>query len=206
MDDDEMRRGKLTVHRAFDEATAVLAGDALLAIAFEILSSPDTHPNPQIRTELIGELARAVGAYGMAGGQMLDLLPLADTIDLEAIIRLQRLKTGALIGWSVEAGGILGTASPELRISLRGYAHCLGLAFQIADDLLDHHGDEAIVGKRLRKDAGQGKQNFVTVLGAQRARRQAELLIEQSIEHLRDFGQKAELLIAVARFAIDRNR
>ena len=197
-----MRRGKLTVHRAFDEATAVLAGDALLAIAFEILSSSDTHPNPQIRTELTGELARAAGAYGMAGGQMLDLLPLADTIDLEAIIRLQRLRP-RLDNWSLKLRDPRYCAPYE--DPLRGYAHCLG-AFQIADDLLDHDGDEATVGKRLRKDSAQGKQNFVTVLGAQRARRQAELLVEQSIEHLRDFGQKADLLMAVAHFAIDRDR
>lgn len=205
MDDDELRRGKPTVHRAYDEATAVLAGDALLALAFEILGDPAMSVAGEIRAELAFELARAAGAAGMAGGQMLDLFP-GEALDLDTITRLQRLKTGALIGWCVEAGAILGQAPPEARTSLRGYAHCLGLAFQIADDLLDHEGDEARVGKRLRKDEDQGKVTFVTILGADRARRQARLLVDQASEHLQGFGPEADLLAAIARFSISRDR
>ncbi|MET1109924.1 MAG: polyprenyl synthetase family protein [Allosphingosinicella sp.] len=204
MDDDDLRRGKPTVHRAYDEATAVLAGDALLALAFEILGDPAMPVSGEIRAELVFELARAAGAAGMAGGQMLDLFP-AEALDLDAITRLQRLKTGALIGWCVEAGAIMGQASAEARTSLRGYAHCLGLAFQIADDLLDHDGDEARVGKRLRKDDDQGKVTFVTMLGVERARRQARLLVDQASEHLQGFGSGSALLAAIARFAISRD-
>lgn len=206
MDDDEVRRGKPTVHIAFDEATAVLAGDALLALAFEILSCPDTHPDAERRCELASELARAAGSAGMAGGQMLDLLPQTSPTDLEAITRLQRLKTGALIGWAVEAGAILAQAPSAPRLSLRGYAQNLGLAFQIADDLLDVAGDEKIAGKKLRKDERQGKQTFVSLLGEERARRQAAMLVDQAIDHLRDFGDRAELMIAIALFAIHRDR
>ena len=204
MDDDDLRRGKPTVHRAYDEATAVLAGDALLALAFEILGDPAMPVPGDIRAELVCELARAAGAAGMAGGQMLDLFP-AEALDLDSITRLQRLKTGALIGWCVESSAIMGQASAEARTSLRGYAHCLGLAFQIADDLLDHEGDEARVGKRLRKDDGQGKVTFVTMLGVERARRQARLLVDQASEHLQSFGSDADLLAAIARFAISRD-
>jgi farnesyl diphosphate synthase len=205
MDDDDLRRGKPTVHLAFDQATAVLAGDALLALAFEILGDPATHPDGSVRAELVVELAKAAGAAGMAGGQMLDLLPQCDEIDLDAVTRLQRLKTGALIGWSVEAGAIMGAASPDARTSLRGYAHCLGLAFQIADDLLDWEGDEAKVGKRVRKDSGQGKETFVTLLGPRRARTQAELLVAQATDHVRSFGEGGTLLAAIARFAVSRD-
>jgi farnesyl diphosphate synthase len=205
MDDDDLRRGKPTVHRAFDEATAVLAGDALLALAFEILGDVETHPRPEVRSELVVELARAAGAAGMAGGQMLDLLPQGESVDLDAVMRLQRLKTGALIGWCVEAGAILGGAPQDLRTSLRGYAHCVGLAFQIADDLLDHEGDEAKVGKRVHKDREQGKETFVSLLGPERARRQAELLVAQAVDHLQSFGEEAALLSAIAEFAVKRD-
>jgi farnesyl diphosphate synthase len=206
MDDDDLRRGKPTVHVAFDEATAVLAGDSLLALAFEVLSDPATHPNAKVRSELVCELAHAAGAFGMAGGQMLDLLPMPEPVDIETIARLQRLKTGAIIGWAVEAGAILGQAGTDERLSLRGYAQKLGLAFQIADDLLDVSGDPAAVGKRLRKDEEQGKETFVTLLGEERARRQAEILVEQAIEHLHAFGSSSDLLIVTAGFAISRDR
>ncbi len=204
MDDDDLRRGKPTVHRAYDEATAVLAGDSLLALAFEILGDPAMPVSGDIRAELVFELARAAGASGMAGGQMLDLFP-SEALDLDSITRLQRLKTGALIGWCVEAGAIMGQATPEARTSLRGYAHCLGLAFQIADDLLDHDGDEARVGKKLRKDDDQGKATFVTMLGVERARQQSRLLVDQAIEHLQSLGRGSELLAAIARFSISRD-
>ncbi len=207
MDDDDLRRGKPTVHRAFDEATAVLAGDALHALAFEIISDAKTHPDASVRAELVNELARAAGAAGMAGGQMLDLLAAdGDWLDLAGVGRLQRLKTGALIAWCLEAGAIMGYAAPGLRTSLRGYAQCLGLAFQIADDLLDAEGDERTMGKRTRKDAGQGKETFVSLLGSARAREQGELLVAQAIDHLRIFGEDAGLLRAIARFAIERDR
>jgi farnesyl diphosphate synthase len=205
MDDDDLRRGKPTVHRAFDEATAVLAGDALMALAFEILSSADTHPNAGVRAELVLELARAVGGGGMAGGQMLDICAGDAALDLKGVIRLQRLKTGALIGWCVEAGAILGGAAPEQRTRLRGYAQCVGLAFQIADDLLDAGGDEAKVGKKVGKDAAQGKRSFVTLLGVERARQQAEMLAEQAMEHVSPFGERAAILAAIARFAVERD-
>jgi farnesyl diphosphate synthase len=206
MDDDDLRRGKATVHVAFDEATAVLAGDSLLALAFEILCDPATHPNADVRSELARDLAHAAGAFGMAGGQMLDLLPMQQPVDMEKVARLQRLKTGAIIGWAVESGAILGGAGSDERVSLRGYARKLGLAFQIADDLLDVSGEPSAVGKRLRKDDAQGKETFVTLLGEDRARRQAEILIEQAIEHLHAFGHSADLLAAIARFAINRDR
>lgn len=206
MDDDDLRRGKPTVHVAYDEATAVLAGDSLLALAFEVLCNPETHPNGDIRSELARDLAHAAGAFGMAGGQMLDLLPMQPPVDMEKIARLQRLKTGAIIGWSVESGAVLGGGSTDQRLSLRGYAQNLGLAFQIADDLLDVSGDPSSVGKRLRKDEAQGKETFVTLLGEERARRQAEILVEQAIEHLHAFGASADLLASIARFAISRDR
>ena len=204
MDDDDLRRGKATVHIAFDEATAVLAGDSLLALAFEILSVPDTHPDPNIRIALVNHLAQASGAWGMAGGQMLDLHPIETPVDMDAVARLQRLKTGALITWAVEAGAILGNAAMDERTSLRGYAQNVGLAFQIADDLLDFSGDAKVAGKRLRKDEAQGKVTFVTVLGEARARQQAQLLVEQAMEHLRLFGDSADTLRAISQFAIDR--
>lgn len=204
MDDDELRRGRPTVHVAFDEATAVLAGDSLLALSFEVLSDPRTHPSPEIRCELTLELARAAGAAGMAGGQMLDLAPAADA-DVAAITRLQRLKTGALIGWAVEAGAILGQAGASQRTSLRRYAQDLGLAFQIADDLLDSGGDEGKCGKRLRKDEAQGKITFVSLLGEDRARDQAEALVRQAIDRLRDFDDRGGVLAAIAQFAIRRD-
>jgi farnesyl diphosphate synthase len=206
MDDDDLRRGRPTVHIAFDEATAVLAGDALHALAFEILAAPETHPNGSVRSELVLELARAAGAAGMAGGQMLDLAAEDEaTLCLDAVTRLQRLKTGAIIGWSVMAGAIMGNAPAEARASLRGYAHCLGLAFQIADDLLDAEGEEAKAGKRLRKDENRGKQTFVSLLGRARARDQAHMLAGQACDHLRNFGPGADLLRQIARFAIERD-
>ena len=205
MDDDDLRRGKPTVHVAFDEATAVLAGDSLLALAFEILCDPRTHPSAEVRAELTRDLAHAAGSAGMAGGQMLDLLPMQGPGDMEKIARLQRLKTGAIIGWAVESGAVLGRADNDARTSLRGYAKNLGLAFQIADDLLDVSGDPTAVGKRLRKDEGQGKETFVSLLGEERARRQAEMLVDQAIEHLHSFGASADLLAAITHFAVSRN-
>ncbi|TRW17793.1 polyprenyl synthetase family protein [Glacieibacterium frigidum] len=206
MDDDDLRRGKPTVHKAFDEATAVLAGDSLHALAFEVLSEPATHEDPFARAELVLELARASGPAGMAGGQMMDLTAEHAAFDIGATTRLQQLKTGALIGFCLEAGAIMGRIPESGRTPLRGYARDLGLAFQIADDLLDVEGSSAKTGKAVQKDAAAGKATFVSLLGVDRARQQATMLIDQAIEHLKDFGQEADLLRAIARFAIERDR
>ena len=206
MDDDDMRRGKPTVHKAYDEATAILAGDCLHALAFEILAHEATHPDPHVRIELIADLAHASGPSGMAGGQAMDLEAEDTSFDLNTVTRLQAMKTGALIACSVEAGAILGRVSADQRTSLRGYARDIGLAFQIADDILDVEGDEAAVGKALRKDGEAGKETFLSLLGLDRAREQARLLVDQSIEHLRDFGPEAELLRAIARYVLERDR
>ncbi len=205
MDDDDLRRGKPTLHRAYDECTAILAGDSLHALAFEMLADEATHEDPFVRAELSLELARASGPAGMAGGQMLDLVAGDDTLDLAAVTRLQQLKTGALIGWCLEAAAIMGRVPPEGRTGLRGYARDTGLAFQIADDLLDHEGSEEKAGKRVGKDAAAGKGTFVSLLGPARARRQAEALVEQAIDHLRPHGEEADLLRAIARFAVARD-
>ncbi len=205
MDDDDLRRGKPTLHRAFEESTAILAGDSLHALAFEILADEATHEDPFVRADLVLELARAAGPAGMAGGQMMDLKAGEMGLDLPAVTRLQQLKTGALIGWCVEAGAIMGRAPAEGRTGLRGYARDVGLAFQIADDLIDHQGLEERAGKRVGKDRAAGKQTFVSLLGPERARRQADLLVDQAIAHLHGFGEDAELLRAVARFAVERD-
>lgn len=205
MDDSDLRRGRPTCHKEFDEATAILAGDALLTYAFEILAHPDTHGDPAVRCELVTALAQAAGAHGMVGGQMIDLLAERDlSLDIGAITRLQRLKTGALIAFSCEAGAILGKAAPEMRLALRGYAHDLGLAFQIADDLLDIEGNAAETGKPVGSDAAAGKATFVSILGADRARDQAGILIAQAVAHLDLFQEKAELLEQAAHFVINR--
>jgi farnesyl diphosphate synthase len=206
MDDDDLRRGKPTVHKVYGEAVAILAGDCLHALAFEWLANPATHPDPFVRSELILDLARAAGPSGMAGGQAMDLAAETTTFDLATVTRLQQMKTGALIAASVEAGAILGRVPPEGRIALRGYAHDLGLAFQIVDDLLDADGDEAAVGKRLRKDGDAGKETFLTLLGPERARAQSHMLVDQAVEHLRGFGAEADLLRELARFVLERDR
>jgi len=206
MDNDDLRRGKPTVHRAFDEATAILAGDALHALAFEILGQDETSPDPFVRSELMLELARASGPAGMAGGQMMDLAAEHGSFDLNAVTRLQQMKTGALIGVAVEAGAILGRVPAEGRTGLRGYARDIGLAFQIADDLLDVEGEEVVVGKALNKDAGAGKATFLSLLGPVRARDQAEMLVRQAVSHLRGYGQEADMLRAVARYVVERDR
>lgn len=205
MDNSDLRRGRPTCHKQFDDATAVLAGDALLTFAFEVLAHPDTHGDPAVRCELVAALAGAAGGNGMVGGQMIDLLAEQDpTLDIGAITRLQRLKTGALIAFSCEAGAILGKAAPETRLALRGYAHDLGLAFQIADDLLDVEGTAAETGKPVGSDAAAGKATFVSILGVERARDQAGLLIRQAVAHLDLFEKKAELLRQAAHFVINR--
>ena len=205
MDDADLRRGKLSVHKAFGEAEAVLAGDSLHALAFEILAHPATHEDPWARSDLILELGRASGPGGMAGGQMMDLVAEGQQLDLSAITRLQQLKTGALIEYSVEAACIMTKLSQEARTPYRGYARNIGLAFQIADDLIDHSGDAAAAGKPTGKDAHAGKATFVSLLGEERARQQASFLVNQAVEHLSGHGEEADLLRAIARFAIERD-
>ena len=204
MDDDALRRGKPTVHKRYDEATAILAGDALLTRAFGILASDSTHSNPAVRCELVAELAKAAGHHGMVGGQMIDLTAEHTDFDIGAITRLQRLKTGRLIDFSCQAGAILGRAPGAAREALRGYTHDLGLAFQIADDLLDVEGDAETVGKAVGKDAEKGKATFVSILGAEQARDQASRLANQAIAHLKPFAEKADLLRELAHFVVNR--
>ncbi len=208
MDDDDLRHGKPTVHKVYDEATAVLAGDALHALAFEILADTGTSSDPFVRSELIATLGKASGMGGMAGGQMMDMVADEEGVDydLRAITRLQQLKTGALLAASVEMGAILGRVPPEGRAHLRAYSRDIGLAFQIADDLLDVEGDAEKAGKALRKDEGQGKQTFVTLMGVDKAREQAKALVDQAVAHLGSHGSEADTLRALARFIVERDR
>ena len=204
MDDDELRRGRPTCHIAYGEATAILAGDGLLTLAFEVLAGEATHANAEIRCALVAELASAAGGHGMAGGQMFDLAAEETTLGLEEIRRLQALKTGRLFNFSCLAGVILGEASPVARKAMMDYAHDLGLAFQIADDLLDHEGDEKEVGKKLGKDAQAGKATFVSILGAHQARVEAKRLAGRATSHLDLFAEKADLLRNVSGFVVER--
>ena len=204
MDDDDLRRGKPTCHIAFDEATAILAGDALLTYAFEVLGDAATHDDASVRADLVVALAQASGQAGMVGGQMIDLYAEDHEFDVPEITRLQRMKTGALIAVSCDMGAILGTASDQARHALRAYAHDVGLAFQIADDLLDVEGDEAEVGKKTGKDANAGKATFVSLLGVERAHEQAEMLSDQAREHLKVFGAEADPLRELSVFVVHR--
>ncbi|MGF7170509.1 farnesyl diphosphate synthase [Sphingobium xanthum] len=204
MDNDDMRRGKPTVHKAYDEATAILAGDCLHDLAFSILVDERTHPDPFARCDLVKALAVSSGPAGMAGGQMMDLAAETTRFDLPTVTRMQQLKTGALIAFCTEAGAILARVPEDKRVGLRGYAHDLGLAFQIADDLLDVEGDAEITGKAVGKDAAAGKATFVSLMGIDKAREQAELLVEQAKAHLHNFGSEADLLRDIADFAIRR--
>ncbi|MEG3620203.1 farnesyl diphosphate synthase [Magnetovibrio sp. PR-2] len=204
MDDDDLRRGQPTCHIQYDEATAILAGDALLTRAFEILSEEGTHQDANVRIALVNELSKAAGAFGMVGGQMLDLVAHQHELDMSEIARLQRMKTGALINFACIGGAILGKASESALGKLHGYAHDLGLAFQIVDDLLDVTGTEQDLGKRTGKDEEQGKATFVSLLGLENAREQAQLLRDQAIEHLETFGDKADPLRDMAHFVVNR--
>ena len=205
MDDDDLRRGRPTVHVAYDEATAILAGDALQALAFEILADPDTHPSGDVRARLVSGLAAAGGARGMAGGQMIDMSGEArGDADIGVISRLQRMKTGALIVYAVEASGLLAGASHVVIKALEGYAHDLGLIYQIVDDLLDVSGDPETTGKAVGKDAGQGKATFVSILGEDQARERARTLGEQAKAHLDMFGERAAMLAGTVDFVLDR--
>jgi len=204
MDDDDLRRGKPTTHKQFDEATAILAGDALLTHAFTLLAGQETHPDPHVRCELVARLAQASGSNGMVGGQMMDIDAKGELTDIGQITRLQRLKTGALISFAVDAGAIMGKASSTARHALSNYAQELGLAYQIADDLLDVEGDPVQMGKAAGKDVKAGKATFVTILGPERARAQAQLLADQAAAHLEVFDEKADLLRGLAVYVVNR--
>jgi farnesyl diphosphate synthase len=212
MDNDDLRRGQPTAHKAFDEATAILAGDGLLTLAFDILSRIDTHPDAAVRIDLVSSLARASGLGGMVGGQMLDLaaegrfagnVPLK--LDESSVRTLQAMKTGALLRFACTAGGILGSANAAQRKALERYGSAVGQAFQIADDLLDLEGDPALVGKQTGKDAGAGKATIVGILGAPGARARLKELVAEAENALAPFGKTAEILIEGARFVAERH-
>jgi farnesyl diphosphate synthase len=204
MDDDDMRRGRPTVHIAYDEATAVLAGDALLTIAFEILADPQTHADANIRIALVARLAESAGARGMVGGQMIDMIARELGDDMAAVTRMQRLKTGALISYAVEVGAMMGRASDDARAALSAFAHDLGLAFQITDDLLDAQGHSDEVGKAVGKDAAKGKATFVSLLGLDGAKQRVQLLGVQAKQHIAIFGTRAHYLSQIVDSVIDR--
>jgi farnesyl diphosphate synthase len=212
MDNDDLRRGQPTAHRAFDEATAILSGDGLLTLAFDILSRTDTHPDAKVRIELVSSLARAAGLGGMVGGQMLDLtaegrfdgnVPLK--LDESSILTLQAMKTGALLRFACTAGGILGSANAAQRTALERYGSAVGKAFQIADDLLDHEGDPALVGKQTGKDAEAGKATIVGILGAPGAKARLKELVVEAGDALAPFGENGAILVEGARFVADRH-
>ncbi len=204
MDDDDLRRGRPTVHRKFDEATAILAGDALLTEAFAVLAAPDTHADGAVRAALVAELARAAGAAGMVGGQMIDLLAGGLALDANGLARLQNLKTGCLIAIGCRAGAVLGGQGPEVVEALGAYGLSMGLAFQIADDVLDVEGSAAETGKATGKDAAAGKATFVSRLGLEGAKNYARSLADEAVAHLGRFGEKAALLREAAAFSATR--
>lgn len=204
MDDADLRRGIPSVHKKFDEATAILAGDALLTLAFEVLAEPETHEDPHVRCELTSLLAKTAGMHGMVGGQMLDLMGEKANFDVGQISRLHRMKTGMLMSFACEAGAILGRADETRRKALRNYAFDLGLAFQVTDDILDVEGDPKVTGKAKGKDAKSGKSTFVTTLGHEQAKMRAEMLVHQAIRHLHVFDSRAATLKAFALYVLER--
>ncbi len=204
MDNAALRRGKPTTHKAFDDATAVLAGDALLTLAFEVLGDQETHGDPRVRIDLVCTLAKAAGPHGMLGGQMLDLIGEKQEFDVGTISRLQRMKTGMLIAFACEAGAILGKSGEPQRKALRNYAYDLGLAFQVTDDILDVEADPQDTGKDSGADAKAGKSTFVSTLGKDNARMRANMLVEQAKSHLSIFGERADMLRDVADYVLQR--
>ncbi|MCF6322411.1 MAG: polyprenyl synthetase family protein [Rhizobiaceae bacterium] len=206
MDDDDLRRGKPTVHREFDEATAILAGDGLLTFAFELLSDEKTNVDPEVRISLIAHLAKAAGMGGMAGGQMLDLQPETSSPSLDDIARMQTMKTGALIKFACIAGGICGGATLKQISALEKYGELIGRAFQLADDILDVTSSASQLGKGTAKDEAHGKLTQVSTLGIEKAGEMAKELVGQACDALSDFGERADILKLAARFIIERKR
>lgn len=204
MDDAALRRGHPTVHVKYGEAAAILAGDALLTLAFEILTEPETHEDPRVRCELVRALAQAAGPHGMVGGQMLDLIGENEEFDLGTISRLQRMKTGKLMAFAAEAGAILGKASEGHRKALCNYAYDLGLAFQVTDDILDVEADPQDTGKEKGKDAAAGKATFVSTMGHEGAKSRAQMLVDQAVSHLKIFEGRAEILKQLALYVLER--
>ena len=204
MDNSDMRRGKPSTHKAFDEATAILAGDALQAFSFEILADEKTHSDPHVRVELVRKLAEAAGPHGMCGGQMLDLLGEIEEFDVGTISRLQRMKTGKLMAFACEAGAILGKTDEPHRKALCNYAHDLGLAFQVTDDVLDVEADPDETGKPANQDATANKSTFVSTMGKEAAQMRAEMLVQQAIRHLKIFGGRAVVLEELAEYVLER--
>ena len=203
MDDDDLRRGQPTVHKAYDEATAILAGDSLLTFAFDLLSDGETHENANTRIALISALAKAAGIGGMAGGQMLDLQP-GDNPNAEEIARMQSMKTGALINFACVAGGICGGATSDEIAALEKYGTLIGRAFQLADDILDVTASTDKLGKTAAKDIVQGKRTQVSTLGVDKARQMADDLVAEACAALAIFGERAQLLQQAARFVVER--
>jgi farnesyl diphosphate synthase len=206
MDNADMRRGNPSTHKAFDEATAILAGDGLLTLAFEVLSDPLTHEDPRVRCELVSCLAQASGPQGLVGGQMLDLLGEKNEFDLGTVSRLQRMKTGKLMAASCEMGAILGKSDEHHRRALCNYANDLGLAFQVTDDILDVEGNVVTLGKDVQKDEKAAKSTFVSTMGKDQAKQRAEMLVEQAKRHLGTFGQRAETLKDLADYVLTRRK
>lgn len=204
MDNADLRRGKPSTHKAFDEATAILAGDALLTKAFEVLADPDTHEDPRVRIELVTCLAEAAGGHGLCGGQMLDLIGERSSFDLGTISRLQRMKTGKLMSFACEAGAILGKAGEPQKKALLNYANDLGLAFQVTDDILDVESNVTVLGKDTGKDNQAGKATFVSTMGKEQARARAEMLAAQAKRHLAIFEGRAEMLVDLADYVLKR--
>ena len=202
MDDDDLRRGKPTLHKQYDEATAILAGDALLTLSFEILAGGDTHKDPQVRNDLVYALATRAGGPGMVGGQVIDLTSENANVDVKLIARLATMKTGALMAFSTAAGAILGEASPSIVNKLETFGFDLGLAFQITDDLLDVEGDEYDLGKKVGKDAEAGKATFVSALGVDGARREARQVADRALSRLDAFGGRADELRSAAAMMV----
>ncbi len=204
MDNADMRRGKPATHRAFDEATAILAGDALLTYAFEILAAPETHEDPRVRCELVTKLAQSSGPHGMVGGQMLDLIGEKSEFDLGTISRLQRMKTGKLMAFACDAGAILGKAGEPQRRALQNYSFDLGLAFQVTDDILDVEGVANDIGKDTGKDSKAGKSTFVSTMGKEQAKMHAEMLVNQAVRHLHVFNGRGIMLEELAYYVLQR--
>lgn len=204
MDNSDLRRGVPTVHVKFDEATAILAGDALLTLAFEVLADRDTHSDPNVRVELVRKLAEASGPQGMVGGQMLDLIGEHQEFDLGTISRMQRMKTGKLMAFACEAGAILGKGDDVHKKALNNYAFDLGLAFQVTDDILDVEQSTVVTGKPANQDEKAGKSTFVSTMGKEQAKSRADMLVEQACRHLNIFEGRADMLKELAKYVLQR--